>query len=244
MKKNIPLVTLIIFLLGIDNYAQCTQMATSFGNNTTTPMYNVNGDVNVTLNTDNTVTLDLGSNFTTAAGPDVRVYFINQGALTDNQLKTTLIANIENIMFGLVSSSTVNQNGAKTFTVPIPQGRDITQYNKVLFYCLNFNKLWDFGSIEPFSNSNCTVLSTNKFENNTFSMYPNPANNSIKITIDSGFEPENLKVYNILGKLILSKNIDFKNSIDISTFSEGIYIVEISNKQNEKIIKRLVKSNY
>ncbi len=85
------IVSLITSFLG---YSQCTTSASNFGNNTNTPSYNVSGDVSVTLNADNTVTLDLGANFQTADGPDIRAYLVNSNGLSNTQLQGTKIADI------------------------------------------------------------------------------------------------------------------------------------------------------
>jgi len=67
--KKITLLLICLFTAIIVE-AQCTQTANSFGNNTV-PGYDVRGNVDVVLNPNNTVTVNLGSNFSTAFGPDV-----------------------------------------------------------------------------------------------------------------------------------------------------------------------------
>ena len=74
MKKSIFLL-FITFGLVQFTYAQCTVNTSGFGNNTNVPMYNVQGSVEVVLNSNNTVTVNLKSNFSTAAGPDVRFFW-------------------------------------------------------------------------------------------------------------------------------------------------------------------------
>ena len=169
MKKL--LLSIILFFVYQFSIAQCVALATNFGNNTVVS-YEVTGDVTVTLNTNNTVSLDLGSNFMTAAGPDVRVYLVNSNGMSDTALKTTKIANLINIEFGLVSCTgcvpLIPANGAKTFNVSVPNGQDIRDYDKVFFYCLQFDAFWDFGSFTSFTDANCDVLSVDN--NNNFKL--------------------------------------------------------------------------
>ena len=73
--KKIVLFLLIAFSI-ININGQCTADLSGFGNNPDTASYNVTGDVSITLNTNNTITLNLASNFSTAAGPDVRAYLV------------------------------------------------------------------------------------------------------------------------------------------------------------------------
>lgn len=65
--------------------------------------------------------------------------------------------------------------------------------------------------------------------NNSFSMYPNPTNNWIEILTNQDCT---LKLYDISGKQILIQSIyNGKNNINISSFSKGLYHVQlIDNK--------------
>ncbi|MCF8298643.1 MAG: T9SS type A sorting domain-containing protein [Saprospiraceae bacterium] len=71
-----------------------------------------------------------------------------------------------------------------------------------------------------------------------FNLYPNPATENITVQISE--IPENTKViiqiYNIVGKLIVSKTIINTNqtSIDVNDFSNGIYICRISSLSNKE----------
>ena len=124
-----------MFVFSILNLnAQCIENLTGFGNNPDDASYNITGDVSVTLNANNTITLNLGSNFSTLEGPDVRAYLVDSNGVSDSVLATTLIADLNNFEFGLTQA-----NGQQTFTVEIPEGKDITKFNKVFFYCLQYN---------------------------------------------------------------------------------------------------------
>lgn len=84
------------------------------------------------------------------------------------------------------------------------------------------------------------VLSNESFTQNSFSVYPNPSK-GIFIISSKEFAPENIEVYDLTGKLILSKrNSNFEATIDLTSASQGIYFVKITaNGQN--IVKRIVK---
>lgn len=98
-----------------------------------------------------------------------------------------------------------------------------------------FSTSIDFSSIT--ASSSGATLPVDEFELGQLAIYPNPATSTITITsnIDLQFE-----VYNSLGqKMIESKS----NNIDISTLSNGMYILKViaieSNKSNTyKIIKK------
>ncbi|WP_310556973.1 DM13 domain-containing protein [Flavobacterium sp.] len=247
MKNFILQLATLFFFIYTNLNAQCTVLATNFGNNATTLSYNITGNVNVVLNANNTVTLNLMPNFMTAAGPDVRAYLIAPGSVSDAMISNSNISAFPNrIMFGIVSSSTIPEDGEKTFTVAIPSGQNISNYTRVLFYCQQFNAFWDFGRIIPFTTGNCSVLGTDSFEQYNFKMYPNPAYDNLNIDFKNETQPELIRVYNALGSVVLDKKnfLTSNEKINISQLKNGIYFVEITDKvSNQKTVKRFIKQD-
>lgn len=202
--------------------AQCTENATNFGNNTSTTSYNISGSVSVTLNTNNTVAINFGSNFRTASGPDVRLYLIKSEGKSISQLKSVNPENLQNISFGLIGFS-----GTQSFTQTISDGVDISEYDTVFFYCLQFNAFWDVGTFNPFTSNNCAVLNTDNFKVNKISFYPNPAKDEIRVSNIDGISAE-IRIFNVLGKQVFHQPEITNKTIDISSFNSGIYLVKIN----------------
>ena len=74
--------------------------------------------------------------------------------------------------------------------------------------------------------------------NTTFSVYPNPATNSIWIKIpDEMNENYTIEIKNSLGQLMLQSKSEL--SFDISGFPTGIYLISIQNK-NVKVTQKLI----
>jgi hypothetical protein len=83
------------------------------------------------------------------------------------------------------------------------------------------------------------VLESDTFSNeNLFTIYPNPSNNFINITNNSGSTIASISVYNTLGQLIqeISKINTFQN-IDVSNLKSGNYFMKISADDNVNTIK-------
>jgi Secretion system C-terminal sorting domain/Electron transfer DM13 len=241
---------LVILLLSKNTSGQCVKVASGFGNNSSTPSYNITGGVEVTLNTDNTITLKLSDNFSTASGPDVRAYLINPGTMTTAMLKglnSSTFPNVPKIMFGIVASGgstpPISPNGAKTFTVNVPAGVTIGNYTKIYFYCEKFGVFWDFGTILGFTPQNCTVLSTADFDSNKFQVYPNPVIDTIRFGLDDLSDNLSVNVYNTIGALVLTKKGITKkdNVLNINNLNSGIYIIELKDKDNNSFTKRFIK---
>lgn len=222
--------------------AQCVETVDGFNNNTSVPMYNISGDVSVTVNLDNTVTLDLADNFMTAEGPDIRAYFVKSNGASDTTLKNTLIANLDNIEFGIVGDNTTPINGAKSFTISIPTNDNIEDYDKIFFYCLTFNQFWDLGTFTSFNTTNCALLSVDENELlNNVSFYPNPTNNQIEISNPKQLTLD-INLYNVLGKKVLEANtVSLRNqTINLSSLNSGVYLVEIK-AEGKSTTKKLIK---
>ena len=223
---------------------QCTENVSNFGNNTSNNSYNVSGDVKVILNTNNTITLGLGSNFMTAAGPDVRAFLVKSEGKSISDLKSLNPNNLDNIAFGLISCSGCNpvipSNGAQTLTVAIPDGKDITEFDTVFFYCLQFTALWDVGNFTPFSSSNCAVLDVDTFKVDVISVYPNPAKNQIQFSNIDAVSAE-IRIFNVLGKQVFHQSKITHKTIDISSFNKGIYLVKIDVDGKTKTQKLVIQ---
>jgi endonuclease I/chitodextrinase len=88
--------------------------------------------------------------------------------------------------------------------------------------------------------SHTATLSTNDVVFKAFKMFPNPTNgNQIYFNVT---EDATINIYTILGKLVqTSKVTKNKNSVDISKFSTGIYLLKI-NSGKQFITKKLIKN--
>lgn len=83
-----------------------------------------------------------------------------------------------------------------------------------------------------------SVLSTEEFNTNSFSIYPNPANEIINLDIDKSF---NYNIYNLIGKLLV-KGKSNQKSINVSNLSKGIYLLEIETFENKIYIQKFIKN--
>jgi Flp pilus assembly pilin Flp len=80
------------------------------------------------------------------------------------------------------------------------------------------------------------VLSSDKFSQVSFTMYPNPATEVVNIELQDGVILESVTIYNNLGQKIKTIN---QNTVDVSTLAKGLYFVEVTTnhgKASKKII--------
>ncbi|HEX7412915.1 MAG TPA: alkaline phosphatase family protein, partial [Bacteroidia bacterium] len=75
--------------------------------------------------------------------------------------------------------------------------------------------------------------------NNAFVIYPNPSSNSFHIDYTGVNGEAVVNVYDINGKVVLNQEMNGKTIIDVSTLSEGIYNINITNSEGV-VNKRVV----
>jgi hypothetical protein len=75
----------------------------------------------------------------------------------------------------------------------------------------------------------------NNNANNTLSFYPNPASDKLMISNPFASERSIVTIYNQLGEIVLSQQIQANNSaistIEIENLSNGLYTIELVNDQ-------------
>ncbi|WP_425077494.1 VPS10 domain-containing protein [Psychroserpens sp. S379A] len=85
------------------------------------------------------------------------------------------------------------------------------------------------------------TLSTENFELDNFTMYPNPAKNQVSLTWNKG-EQVSVKIYNSLGKLMYyarEQSLLDTLTIDTSQYSSGLYFVSV-NSIDGLVTKKLI----
>ena len=106
------------------------------------------------------------------------------------------------------------------------------------------------GGFTSYNNSNSSAylitlygdvpLSNEDFvEKNTILLWPNPVQKILNINNLDGVA-ESVKIYNLQGKLVY-ENADFAESIDVSSFASGMYIVCLKT-ENGNVVKKFIKS--
>ena len=77
-------------------------------------------------------------------------------------------------------------------------------------------------------------------KNIEFSVYPNPSNGEININSLNN-DNYNVLITNYLGNIILSKSLTGNFSFDLSNYSKGIYMIEVSNDNISETHKVVIK---
>lgn len=82
------------------------------------------------------------------------------------------------------------------------------------------------------------ILSTESFEKDYFSYYPNPVKNILNINLKQGLDLKKINIYNIQSQYLYSVK---KLKIDVSKLSSGIYFIEVETKQGKSTKKIVIE---
>ncbi len=86
---------------------------------------------------------------------------------------------------------------------------------------------------------NNMTLSIDQIAASSFTLYPNPARNSVNISINS--EIESVRIFDITGKLVLSQGTVGDRGIDITNLQTGVYLFNVRLANGNQATKKLIK---
>jgi serine protease AprX len=92
------------------------------------------------------------------------------------------------------------------------------------------------------SGSQGLTLSNNSFDaDNTFFVYPNPAQNEIHFNNPKGLSLDEVSIFDITGKMVLSAQGVTNNTLDVSRLQSGVYMVKIAS-QGATFVRKFTKN--
>jgi hypothetical protein len=95
---------------------------------------------------------------------------------------------------------------------------------------------FDSGCVYPF----LTALSTPDLTVNKISVYPNPVSNGIVNIISQNLGDVNVKLYDIMGRCVLSAKIN-SEILDVSSVGPGVYLLQVSVGDSSNTTKLVIR---
>ena len=86
------------------------------------------------------------------------------------------------------------------------------------------------------------ALGNDSFDKAPINLYPNPTNNFVTID-NSEAHYQSVAVYNYLGQEVTQQKLSFTNnqSIDLSSFSNGVYLFKLQSENSSETVKVIKK---
>ncbi|MHA7944637.1 leucine-rich repeat domain-containing protein [Formosa sp. 3Alg 14/1] len=98
---------------------------------------------------------------------------------------------------------------------------------------------WDKDETADYSTIDCNALSiADENFHSTIKVYPNPIINTLFINLEGKQEFKKAQIFNISGKVLLTTS---NTTIDMSSFSAGIYLLKIENTENKVAVRKVIK---
>ncbi len=95
-----------------------------------------------------------------------------------------------------------------------------------------------YGGVSHWTEGIC-MTDINEHPLQSIKIYPNPANNLLKIE-NPEFEELSLKIYDMTGKIIISTQINSSTYLDISYIKQGIYLLQLNTNKGSSKVKKLI----
>ena len=155
-------------------------------------------------------------------------------------------------VFKLVNNSLIAMPGNNPCQGTINASSSIREYYNV--FSIDLDTAGNIYAVGGLGNANCNPvvmrysapwlvgLSKYNVDNVKFAVYPNPAKEEINFTASGTTNQKfNLIVSNSLGQVLIEKsNTDLAEALDVSHLTQGIYFIQIQNKdfkQSFKVVK-------
>ena len=194
--------------------------------------YATSGTVHLELYDDNSLKLRFESDYLTQSNVfDVHVFLTNNSNYSA-PIDTTGLLLVEDI--GTIDGINYS-SGAMTFNLPV--GTGIDDFDYIVFVCVEFGGLhWANG---VFSSSTLGIEST---LNSSTRLFPTiSSTGDYTLTVGKDFNNARLIVSDMMGQVVLNKQIQGKNSFPFKIEGEkGNYIIRIIS-ENQQEIARVVK---
>ena len=164
--------------------------------------------------------------------------------------------------YTLVASSSISQNGddaielfkngsvVETFgDINTDGSGEVWDYMDSWAY--KVDGLWTYGGVDctdgstTTSTSNCpypfcSPLSTSDLTINKISVFPNPVSNGIVNIKSQNLGDVNVKLYDIMGRCVLSTKIN-SETLDVSSVGPGVYLLQVSVGDSSNTTKLVIR---
>ncbi|QOD60987.1 T9SS type A sorting domain-containing protein [Polaribacter haliotis] len=99
---------------------------------------------------------------------------------------------------------------------------------------------YDFPAATNTANKVNVLNTETKIGISNFNLYPNPVSANLTLVLPKNRSNTSVKVYNYLGKLVIEKDLNNSNKIEVKNLPKGVYLLKL--KVDDKIyIKKFVK---
>jgi len=140
-------------------------------------------------------------------------------------------------------NTTANVTLLSTGTVTIPSNINWVQYTynvpssfdgQAVYFSINCVSDDQFGfAVDDFKVTTTAVASAQSFFTNNFSIYPNPANNVLNLSVKNGLTVNEISVVDINGRTVktINNSFDSEMEINVADLTSGVYMLNVKTEE-------------
>jgi len=222
-----------------------------FENNNSLPLY-LNGNLEASIvignrtlrNSDNRLRIGVGNLASEHFNGDIDEVRVWNKVLNATDILNTMNCELQATETGLVAYYKFNQGNDSvnnsTVTSLLDSSSNANNGTLTGFALTGTTSNWRSGSTITTGNA-CATLGNSDFENVTsITIYPNPSTGIFNIVSQQNASVE---IYDLLGKLVYSQSlVSGTNSIDISNFNAGVYLLKATDANGNTETHKLIKN--
>ena len=124
---------------------------------------------------------------------------------------------------------------------PSNHGNGIIRLKNLSGSTITYLEKW-FGETIKYGFRNDAALSAPEQANSLFSLHPNPTDSAFTVSLINSTESFSVEIFTITGSSIYKeKDMDpSNNTIDVSSFSSGVYLVYLKTQHGTTQVKKLI----
>jgi hypothetical protein len=146
-------------------------------------------------------------------------------ALTSITIPNSVTSIGDNAFFYCTSLTTVNCYTATPLVINQAVFQNVNQATCTLNVPVGTETAYDAAAVwTNFASINGVLLSSGTFLKNSFSMYPNPSNGMVNISLENNLQLQKVIIYNQLGQVVKTATT---HVISTSELAKGAYFVEV-----------------
>ena len=222
-----------------------------FENNNSLRLY-LNGNLEASIaignrtlrNSDNRLRIGVGNIASEHFNGDIDEVRVWNKVLNATDILNTMNCELQASETGLVAYYKFNQGNDSvnnaTVNSLLDSSSNANNCSLTGFALIGATSNWKSGSTVTTGNT-CATLGNSDFENVTnITIYPNPSTGIFNIVSQQNVVVE---IYDLIGKLVLNQEVSIgTNSVDISNFSSGVYLLKSTDNNGKSESYKLIKN--
>ena len=177
-----------------------------------------------------------------------RAIIIRNGSLTSSSVANgikDLTVTTKLIYTGTSGTFKLNVNGTEVGTIPYSATSTTTTIpninitGDVIISITGNSTASNRVLFDDLSWSCNTILAVDELEKESFAIYPNPSNGTVKINFESSNDKHTVEVYSVSGQKVFEKEYNNTSNASVSNLQKGFYLVTVT-KEGKSTTKKLI----